>query len=90
MARFRIDDAFVAGQRFAVSGAVLDGVVHAGMIARGPEGFEHTVSAIEHVTVARNELLALVFDLPDEQELDRWREQLERGVILEVWTEPTR
>jgi hypothetical protein len=90
MARFRIDDAFVAGQRFAVSGEVLDGVVHAGMVARGPEGFEHTVNAIEHVTVARNELLALAFDLPDDVELARWRDQLERGVILEVWTEPAR
>lgn len=90
MARFRIDDAFVAGQRFAVSGEVLDGVVHPGMVARGPEGFEHTVTAIEHVTVAQNELLALAFDLPDDPELARWRDQLERGVILEVWTEPSR
>lgn len=87
MARFRIDDAFVTGQRFAVSGEVLDGIVHTGMVARGPDGFEHTINAIEHVTVARNELLALAFDLPDSLELTRWQEQLERGVILEVWTD---
>ena len=87
MARFRVDDSFVAGQRFAVSGEVLDGVIRPGMVARGPEGFEHSVNAVEHVTMAQNELLALAFDLPDEPELARWREQLERGVILEVWAE---
>jgi hypothetical protein len=88
MARFRIDDSFMAGQRFAVSGEVLDGVIRPGMMARGPEGFEHSVNAIEHVTVAQNEVLALAFDRPDESELARWQDQLERGVILEVWAEP--
>ena len=88
MARFRVDDSFVAGQRFAVSGEVLDGVIQAGMIARGPEGFEHSVNAVERVTVAGNGLVALAFDLPDDAELSRWEAQLERGVILEVWSEP--
>jgi hypothetical protein len=86
MARFRVDDAFVTGPRFAVSGEVLDGVIHAGMVARSADGFEHTVNAVEHVHVAQNELRALAFDLPDKATLARWKEQLIRGVILDVMT----
>jgi hypothetical protein len=84
MARFRVDDSFVTGPRFAVSGEVLDGVVHAGMVARGPEGFEHTVNAVEYVRVARTELRALAFDLPDPTTLAQWKDQLVSGVILDV------
>lgn len=84
MARFRVDDTFVAGPRFAVSGELLDGVIHAGMVARSADGFEHTIIAVEHVHVARNELRALAFDLPDPATLARWEEQLIRGVILDV------
>jgi hypothetical protein len=84
MARFRVEDSFIAGERLAVSGEVLDGVIHAGMVARGAEGFEHTVNAVEHVRVAQNELRALAFDLPDRTTLERWKDQLVRGVILEV------
>ena len=86
MARFRVDDSFVTGPRFAVSGEVLDGVIHAGMVARSADGFEHTVNAVEHVHVAQNELRALAFDLPDKATLARWKEQLIRGVILDVMT----
>ena len=86
MARFRVEDSFIAGERLAVSGEVLDGVIHAGMVARGSEGFEHTVNAVEHVRVAQNELRALAFDLPDRTTLERWKDQLVRGVILEVTT----
>jgi hypothetical protein len=36
------------------------------------------------VRVAQNELRALAFDLPDRTTLERWKDQLVRGVILEV------
>ena len=84
MARFRVEDSFVAAHRLAVSGEILDGVIHAGMVARSADGFEHTINAVEHVRVAQNELRALAFDLPDPATLQRWQEQLVRGVILDV------
>ena len=90
MAHFRIADVWVLGaaRRVAVAGAVLDGEVRAGMIARGANGFEAPVRAVEFARQADGgEHVTLDLGTPESAPV-QWLVALQALRTLEVSEDP--